>query len=48
MHVILIYFPCVDAGSTMFLSGEDAKDAIPQKQCGNTGEGFNGKQHALK
>ena len=39
MHVIIIYFPCVDAGSTIFLSGGDAKDATSQKQGGNTGKG---------
>ena len=48
MYVILISFPCVDAGSTTLPSGGDAKDATPKKQCGNTEEGFNGKQHALE
>ena len=39
---------CLDAGSTTLPSGGDAKDATPKKQCGNTEEGFNGRQHALE
>ena len=48
VYVIIISFPCVDAVLQFRIQGEMQTMQLSQKECGNTGEGFNGKRHGLE